>query len=78
MFVEVKARSRNDFGRPAEAVTPRKQRRLAKAALAYLQLLGNPAIVSRFDIVEVFLEPGVLPRFELFSNAFDLPKPYLY
>lgn len=78
VFVEVKARSRNDFGHPAEAVTTRKQRRLAKAALAYLQLLGNPAIACRFDVVEVFLAPGTLPRFEVFLNAFDLPKPYLY
>ncbi len=78
VFVEVKARSREDFGRPAEAVGRKKQRRLAKAALGYLRLLGNPAIHFRFDIVEVFLRPGALPRFGLIPNAFDLPEPYLY
>lgn len=77
-FVEVKARSRNDFGRPGEAVTAKKRRRIAKAALAYLQLLGNPPIYFRFDVVEVFLEPGAAPRFGLIPNAFDLPEPYLY
>ncbi|MCC6355053.1 MAG: YraN family protein [Verrucomicrobiae bacterium] len=77
-FVEVKARSRDDFGRPAEAVTAKKRRRIAKAALAYLQLLGNPAVYFRFDIVEVFLQPGAMPRFGLIPNAFDLPEPYLY
>lgn len=78
IFVEVKARSRNDFGRPAEAVTAQKKRRLTKAALAYLQLLGNPQICFRFDVVEVFLQPGARPQFELIPNAFDLSKPYLY
>jgi putative endonuclease len=78
VFVEVKARSREDFGRPGEAVTAKKQRRLGRAALAYLRLLGNPPICFRFDVVEVFLAPRATPRFGLIPNAFDLPKPYLY
>ncbi len=78
VFVEVKTRSGTDFGRPAEAVTPEKQRRISRAALGYLRLLGNPPIIFRFDIVEVFLVAGEHPRFEIIPGAFELAEPYIY
>ncbi len=78
VFVEVKTRSREDFGRPAEAVNTAKQKLIARGALAWLQLLDNPDILARFDIVEVMIDEGEHPRFELVRNAFQLPAPYIY
>ena len=78
VFVEVKTRTREDFGRPLEAVNQRKQRRLSLGGLAWLRLLGNPDIIFRFDIVEVVIADGATPRVELIRNAFQLSEPYLY
>ncbi len=78
VFVEVKTRTREDFGRPLEAVNPAKQRRLSLGALAWLRLLGNPDILFRFDIVEVTIGEGKMPRIELVRNAFQLSDPYIY
>ena len=78
VFVEVKARSGLDLGRPSEFVTVSKQRKLTKAALDYLRLLGNPPIYFRFDVVEVELQDRKKPSCSLIRNAFELPEPYLY
>src|ERR1700748_3865188 len=55
VFVEVKTRSREDFGRPLEAVDRAKQKRISRGALAWLRMLENPDILFRFDVVEVML-----------------------
>ncbi len=78
VFVEVKTRTREDFGRPLEAVNAAKQRRISLGALAWLRLLGNPDIFFRFDIVEVTIAEGREPRIELVRNAFQLSEPYIY
>ena len=78
VFVEVKTRTREDFGRPLEAVNRQKQRRISLGALAWLRLLGNPDILFRFDIVEVMLTMEGKPRIELVRNAFPLAEPYIY
>lgn len=67
VFVEVKARSSTDFGRPAEFVTAAKRRFLLLAAEAYLlenRLSGRPA---RFDVIEVYLPKQDIVHIE---NAF--------
>src|ERR1044072_8145872 len=43
VFVEVKTRTREDFGRPFDAVNRDKQKRIARGGLAWLRLLGDPA-----------------------------------
>ena len=78
VFVEVKTRTREDFGRPLEAVNRQKQRRLSLGGLAWLRLLGNPDILFRFDVVEVMMAEAAPPRIELIRNAFQLAEPYLY
>lgn len=78
VFVEVKTRTREDFGRPLEAVGSQKQRRISLGALAWLRLLGNPDILFRFDVVEVTIASGKPPRVELVRNAFALSEPYIY
>jgi putative endonuclease len=78
VFAEVKTRTREDFGRPADAVNAVKQKLIARGALAWLQLLDNPEILVRFDVVEVVLSDENEPRIELVRNAFQLPAPYIY
>ena len=78
VFVEVKTRGGEEFGRPIEAVNRQKQLRVSKGGLAWLRLLGNPDIVFRFDVVEVFLPEEGDPHLELIKNAFELSQPYIY
>ena len=78
VFVEVKTRGRDDFGRPIEAVGPQKQMRISRGALAWLRALDNPDILFRFDVVEVLLSIEGSPQCELIQNAFELSQPYLY
>jgi len=78
VFVEVKTRTRVDFGRPLDAVNRSKQRRISLGALAWLRLLGNPDIFFRFDIVEVTIAEETKPRIELVRDAFQLAEPYIY
>ena len=54
VFVEVKARRSDRCGRPEEAVTPGKLRRLRRAARRFLQEQPQPpGTVYRFDVVAV-------------------------
>jgi putative endonuclease len=78
VFVEVKTRTREDFGRPFDAVDRNKQQRISRGGLAWLRLLDNPDILFRFDVVEVIIAKDAEPRFELIRNAFSLPEPYIY
>ena len=78
VFVEVKTRTREDFGRPFDAVNRAKQQRISRGGLAWLRLLDNPDILFRFDVVEVLIAESAAPRLELIRNAFQLPEPYIY
>ena len=53
-FIEVKTRNSQKFGSPAEAVTLKKQHKIIKASIKFLQdnnLFDSPC---RFDVIEVF------------------------
>ena len=64
IFCEVKRRSGNLHGTPAEAVTPAKQRRLIRAAEIWLS--RHPVeMPMRFDVIEI--TPG---RFNHIPSAF--------
>ena len=78
VFVEVKTRTREDFGRPLDAVDRDKRKRIARGGLAWLRLLDDPDILFRFDVVEVIIAEGAEPRLEILRNAFSLPAPYIY
>ena len=78
VFVEVKTRSSEAWGRPADAVNSAKRARLSDTALAYLAELGHPRVPFRFDIVEVLVEPGRLPEVRHLPNAFPLEPPRIY
>ena len=78
VFVEVKTRSSEDWGRPAAAVDRERRRRLSRAALDYLKLLNNPQVKMRFDVVEVLLENGAVREVRHLPNTFAMERPYRY
>jgi len=78
VFVEVKARSSEDWTRPAAAVNSRKRRLLSQTALDYLRLLRNPPVKVRFDIVEVLLTDGAVREVRHLPNTFSLTPPWRY
>ena len=57
VFVEVKTRKNDEFGRPCEFVNSAKQERIKKTALAYICERQIDVAVS-FDIIEVYAEKG--------------------
>jgi putative endonuclease len=77
-FIEVKARSSEEWTRPAAFVDARKRRLLSQTALDYLAKLKNPEVKIRFDIVEVLLADGGVREVRHLPNTFSLSKPYRY
>ncbi len=57
VFVEVKTRASERFGRPISAVDRRKRQVTSRAAVRYIQKLKNPDVMFRFDVVEVIGSP---------------------
>jgi len=70
VFVEVKTRADESFGRPEESVTPGKQRQLRKIARGYL--LAHPAqdVDCRFDVIAILVRGPDDYRLEHFIDAF--------
>lgn len=71
VFVEVKTRESSAFGSAKWAVDRKKQQKLSRLALYYLNLKDWKDRPARFDVVAVDLERQG-ERIELFRNAFDL------
>ncbi len=69
VFIEVKARSSNEFGPPERAVDGDKQHRLILAAADYARRAEVPLSQVRFDVVSVVLaQPPVVTHFrEVFT-----------
>jgi putative endonuclease len=78
VFIEVKTRISEDWGRPAAAVNAERRRRLSQCALDYLRLLKNPEVKIRFDIVEVLLADGAVREIRHLPNTFPMSKPHRY
>ena len=55
-FIEVKTRASLDKGHPAEAVTPRKQKEIARAASGYLAGVDGAPPECRFDVVAILAQ----------------------
>lgn len=68
IFVEVKARSSNDYGEPEEFVDARKVNKIFEAAEEYIYSTDWHGHI-RFDIVSVKL--GKEPVVELFEDAIN-------
>lgn len=69
VVVEVKTRSSDLYGQPAEAVKAGKRGKLIKAANAYLVENGGD-LGLRFDIVSVILHPAGKPYIHHIPDAF--------
>ena len=70
-FVEVKLRGGDLAGLPREAVDRRKRERLRTAAEAYLSQHGLEDAPARFDVAEIYSDPGHRSlRLEYLENAF--------
>ena len=81
VFVEVKTRTRRDFGRPLRAVNAEKQALIIRGGTEWLRLLGRERrfdepedrrrrISWRYDVVEIVLEEGKKPDVSLVEEAF--------
>jgi len=76
VFLEVKTRTNEDFGRPFDAVDRKKRRLILRGAMTWLKMLDMPDITFRFDVIEiVMVEP---PDIRHLENAFQLPADYRY
>jgi putative endonuclease len=72
VFIEVKTRTSQDAGHPAEAVDENKQRKLTKLALAYLKRHDLLECSARFDVVAItWPDVKSKPTIEHFKNAFE-------
>lgn len=71
VFVEVKTRSSDKAGHPAEAVTTAKQQQLTRAALAWLKRRGLLERRARFDVVAITWGKGLPPVIDHYRNAFE-------
>lgn len=67
VFIEVRYRKNTDFGGAAASVTPKKQQRIIKAALAYQQH-SAPQSAMRFDVIAI---EGSEMKIEWIKSAFD-------
>lgn len=72
-FIEVKGRSGEGFGSPAEAVTMEKQRRIFRAAEGYLRGKPGRRPVCRFDVVSILEKEAKEPKLEILRDAFRGP-----
>lgn len=69
VFVEVKTRSTDVFGKPEESITPRKERFLADAASVYMEQTGHDWAV-RFDVIAIIYRSEQHYEIEHFEDAF--------
>lgn len=75
LFVEVKTRSSDEYGRPEEAVDAEKRKNITIAATAYRQIYKKENRDVRFDIIAI---TGTEPQFmiEHIENAFTIIDIY--
>ena len=77
IFIEIKTRADEAFGRPFSAVDRNKQFHLARAAVRYLKRLKTQPANFRFDVVEIVgSQNSSKPVIRHIENAFHLPKNF--
>lgn len=70
VFCEVKTRTSQMFGSPADAVTREKRERIRALATHWLKSHRGIAKELRFDVASVFLRPDAETEIELIEGAF--------
>jgi putative endonuclease len=76
VFVEVKTRTIEEFGRPSDAVDEKKRSLIIRGAMKWLRMLDMPDITYRFDIVEVVMGPT--REIRQIENAFNTPDIFSF
>lgn len=77
VFVEVKSRTGEAFGHPAEAIMPLKQHRLARLAASYLHRWGLDHCAVRFDAISVRLDASAtIKEIEHTPDAFGITNTW--
>ncbi len=71
VFIEVKSRSSEAFGVPAESVDARKQRHIIKASTDYMVKNGEVDSPARFDVVSIKTDASGGASTELIKDAFQ-------
>ena len=74
-FIEVKTRSSEAKGLPAESLRKDKQRQITKAALWFLKEKNLLDTKARFDVVSVRCDQQP-PAIEVIKNAFELDEHF--
>ncbi|MDO4617997.1 MAG: YraN family protein [Clostridia bacterium] len=67
IFIEVKTRKSDSYGRASEFVTYQKQQKIKKTALYYI---GGTDTFIRFDVVEIYHKNGEITEINHIENAF--------
>lgn len=70
LFVEVKTRREGTKIRPLDAVDKPKQALIERGANAWLKQLGTRNLPWRFDVIEVYVQDGEIPRVNQIKDAF--------
>jgi len=70
VFVEVKTRTSDAFGKGLEAVDAKKQRKIKQVALYFLNNYRKPVEDLRFDVIDVNIAPGHMPELFHLKHAF--------
>ncbi len=79
VFVEVKTRADESYGRPIDAVNRRKRHALCRAAIAYLRQCRPAPRHIRFDVVEVVgVDGDRQPVVRHIESAFTFPRSIQY
>ena len=72
VFIEVKTRRTEKFGRPGYSVNFAKQRKIIKSALWFITQKRLTDYMSRFDVVEIVIDDNrIIRKIELTKNAFE-------
>ena len=79
VFIEVKTRATETYGRPLSSVDRQKRHTLSRGAIRYVQRLKNPRVCFRFDVVEVIgrADAATPPEIRHIRNAFPLDRRYM-
>lgn len=70
LFIEVKTRAEGSKLRGLDAVDADKRALIERGANDWLKLLGTRSIPWRFDVIEVYVQEGRVPRVHRVENAF--------
>lgn len=69
VFIEVKTRSTDAFGKPEEFITEQKERFMADAASMYMEKIGHDWAI-RFDVISIIYRNAQDYHLEHFKDAF--------